>query len=172
MIRDDGTVETDPIDSLPTVWRPLGMLTGVLLLVPALFLAWAGLEVPLIYGRSTGLARLLLSMASVWAAFLCVFTSWRLLTNRGRADGGLVSPLFLRGAALLFAAIPILALATGSWRSAGEHPVFVAIRLVVYVGAAITLFRLAGWRETRMTRLPESADSRNGKASDSSSDIK
>lgn len=135
--------EPDPLDSLPTTSRPVAIVAGVLLLVPAFLLAWAAVGIPLGVEWNSPFAMLLVSVASLWGAVLCVSTSWRLLTNRSRPDGGLVSPRFLTGAAILFAAMPVLAVITGSWRMGRTSALFPAAQMVLYFGIATTLFRLA-----------------------------
>lgn len=129
------------------------MVAGVLLLVPAFFLGWATVGIPT-GTRKYPVATMLVSMASLWATVLCLSTSWRLIANRSRPDGGLVSPLFLRGAAILFVAMPVFSLATGSWRTVRLNPAFVAFQTVLYIAMAITLVRLARRRETRPAVLP------------------
>jgi len=147
--------EPDPIDSLPAVWRPLDVVAGVLLLVPAFLLAWAGIA-PLIYRQNPGVAMLVVSVASLWGAALGVSVSWRLIANRSRSDGGLVSPRFLKGAALLFAVLPIAALATGSWRSAKVPAAFLVVQALFYFAAARKLIRLAQRRQIGASPRPES----------------
>lgn len=116
----------------------------MLLLIPAVFLAWAGVGVPL-----SDFAALLISVASLWGAVLGLSTSWRLLANRGRSDGGLVSPRFLRGAGVLFAALPVMSVATGSWREGQAHPAILVVQMLSYFATAIALFRLARRRRLR-----------------------
>jgi hypothetical protein len=136
--------------------RPIRVVGGALLLVPALLLAWAGVGMPLIYGRTTDLATLSVSAASLWGAFVGLSTSWRLLANRSRPDGGLVSPRFLRGAGFLFAALPVLAVATGSWRDAKTHPAILIGQMLAYFVVALALFRLARKREIEKPAVPVS----------------
>ena len=149
-------MEPDPIDHLPTMPRPVGVAAGILLLVPALFLAWAGVGVPLLAGRNSNLATWLISLVSLWGAVLCLSTSWRLVANQHRSDGGLVSPLLLRGAGFLFAVLPVAALATGSWRLVKAPPWLLAVQMVSYFTIAITLLRLARKRQSKQPPFPES----------------
>jgi hypothetical protein len=130
--------------------RPLSLADGILLLVPGFLLGWAAIGIPLGIGWSSPFVVLLVSAASLWGAVLCVSTSWRLLTGRSRSDGGLVSPRFLTGAAILFAAMPILSVATGSWRMGRTSALFPAAQMVLYFGIAITLFKLARKRRSTM----------------------
>ena len=87
---------------------PLGVLLGVVALVPIVFVAGAvlsaldsGLSWPMFLGVAMAI------MAFLW----CARTSWRLVSGRARADGGLLSPWLVIAAGVGFAAWGIVGLA-------------------------------------------------------------
>jgi hypothetical protein len=137
-------MEEEPMDDLPTVPRPLALVAGALVLVPGFLLAWAAIGIPLGLGWTTATA--LMSAISVGGAALCLSASWRLLLDRHRKDGGLVSVPFLKASALLFGAMPILAVATGSWRSVDLPGWLLVVQGFGYFGSAAVLLRLAARR--------------------------
>jgi hypothetical protein len=130
--------------------RPLAVAAGVLILVPGFLLGWAAIGIPAGLGLSA--AAIVMSVASLRGAALCLSTSLRLLFNRHRQDGGLVSPLFLRSAAVLFGGMPVIALATGSWRYSHLPASFLVAQGFSYFGIAGVLLKLAATRAKRTGR--------------------
>lgn len=81
----------------------------------------------------------------------CWLLAWRLLSGRGRRDGGLFSPLFLRVSSLIFVA--------GGLIMAVRHPLgfLEAVPVVAGAGACIGLARL---RERHIAQREGSEDDR------------
>lgn len=147
VLDTEPTDQRDPIRELRTVPRSMAFLFGVLLIVPGVFLLGAAIGVSLLAASDDRLIGLAISVGSALGALLCFSISRRLITNRSRPDGGLVSPAFLLGSAALFAFLPLFALATGSWRSIKTAPEMTAIQMTMYFWIATVLFRLARARK-------------------------
>ena len=84
------------------VLRVAQALLGVMVAVAALF--------PLLVVSSLAFnwRALPLTIASVMTLVWCVETSWRLIANRGRSDGGLLSPWVIAGAGVVASAGAVL----------------------------------------------------------------
>ena len=159
MTLQDPAAGDGSIESLPSTPRWLSVLVGVGMLLPAALLLWAAVGIPIFASREHILGAVGISLASLLGVVLCLSVAWRLILNRSRADGGLLAPWFLRVAAGLFVAIPIAALATGSWRSLSVKPEIIAVQMLIYFGAAIILTRLARSRRSgQKTAFGETPD--------------
>jgi hypothetical protein len=133
--------------ALPTSPRWFSIGVGIFLALAALLLGWAGIGSFVLTDPPKRMAMLPLSLAALAGALLCSSVSRRLIFNLPRRDGGLLSPWFLRCAGAGCVLLPVAAIATGSWRESGSPPAFLTLQVIVYLGAAVTLFRLARSRE-------------------------
>jgi hypothetical protein len=125
------------------------LLVGAIAALSALVAGIQVLESPQLVARWIVFG---LSAALTWA---CLLFAYRLLLNRPRTSGGLLSPLALRLSALFFGGLPLLAFATGSWRSSSLPKPWPVVQSVGYFLVAISLWRLARQRSDRAATKTE-----------------
>jgi hypothetical protein len=76
----------------------------------------------------------------------CLFASLRLVLGRARSDGGLLSNVALRVAAILCLGLPVFTAAAGWWRNPDAPVVLFVFDSVVYLVMARALWQLASSR--------------------------
>ena len=115
------------------------LLTGISL---ACLLASAVMIAEAQFGRRVGMAGLgvIFCLVCLWAVSLGI----RLVL--GRRGRGLLGPMALRVAAVLFGALPVVGLFTGYWQ---ERPLVAAMQSMAYAVLALFLWRLARARGAR-----------------------
>ena len=98
--------------------------------------------------------------ASLLAALIslaCLLWAYRLLFDRPRKDGGLLSPITLRVFAVIYVGLPIASLATGAWRDNHIHPLFLVPQGLLYFAWGLALWRLATRRRGHAERCESRA---------------
>ena len=132
------------VDFYATAPRYVQIIAGLVMVIAALVLTLvviAGLSV-ILDGNT--------SSENMWTLIICTLAgagcwllAWRLLSGKGRRDGGLFSPAFLRVASLVFlVAGPVMIM---------RHPLGI-VEAVAAVGAAGACFGLARFRERQISQ--------------------
>lgn len=131
---DFGEIEPKPLSRWVTV--PLGLL-----LTPFTLLCVIG-SASLLIAPNVPPTLLTVSLSSLFmAGSIWVFLlSLRLVFANPRKGGNFISPFALRAIALVFVAIPVAALVTGSFsKNAGVH----SVMTILYMGIVVRLFSMA-----------------------------
>jgi hypothetical protein len=105
--------------------------------------AISGLTVFVVGAVATETREYVLCAIAATISFACLFWAIRLLLNRPRRDGGLLSPIALVLFGVVYAGLPIAALLTGAWRNNQYSPVMVALQGCLYLSWGVAMFRLA-----------------------------
>jgi hypothetical protein len=146
----EGDVQFDRVGKFGRILAGSGLLLlGVIAALSALVAGIQVLESPRLVARWIVFG---LSVALTWA---CLLFAYRLLLNRPRSSGGLLSPLALRLSALFFGGLPLLGFVTGAWRTSSQPKPWLIVQGVGYFLAAISLWRLARQRSARAATKTE-----------------
>jgi cupin 2 domain-containing protein len=136
--------------------RVVQILAGVLMLLTAIALSVATVALwsALTEAEGSPPPRWTLPLFAM-CAMGCWLLTWRLISNRRRSDGGLLSPLFLRLASLIFVA--------GGALTALENPFNFEDYFSMF-GAAFACFVVARMREKKANQSVEKAEEESGDA--------
>ena len=136
-------VETEEATRIGPAGRiAAGLLLAVLGLISCLF---AGLGFSDSLSSNTAGRVVLVSVFGA-IGLGCFALAVRLVFNRPRRDGGLMSPFALRLTAMFFFGIPVISLATGAWRNNHLGLTWVLVMGVIYFSWGVALLRLASTR--------------------------
>src|SRR5262245_23313713 len=126
--------------------RSLGIIVGVLTIPVAALIGLGGIA--FVFDRSTAgrylgpVVGLITIAAVVWLLSL----SWRLISNRPRRTGGLLSPFALRLIGTVMVLLPVIALVSGALLTDGPERWWRPIQGCIYFLVGVRLFRLAARR--------------------------
>ena len=84
-----------------------------------------------------------LPLVATFLAVVLFLWAYRLLLNRPRGDGGLVSSATLRLFAFVYIGLPIASFATGAWKNHRIPLMLLLPQAVMYIGWGVAMWRLA-----------------------------
>ena len=141
--------EPQPEDPPPPLGRLARVSAGVLFLLLGLICALTA------YVTTLGAERrgqYVLALVATLIAVALLLWAYRLLLDRPRKDGGLVSPATLCLFALVYIGLPIASFATGAWKN-NRIPLPVLLpQAIMYIGWGVAMWRLAARRHSARAR--------------------
>jgi len=143
--------ETNEHNEFKTLPRPLAVIGGVLLLFFALIFLWVGFGLAIGLRSEPSALKVIIAALSLYASVKLLVFSWRLLLNRPRPGGGLLSPFVLRVTGLFMVLLPIAGFFTGWYEASSSRLWPNVFQGVVYIFAGGGLILLARVRSKHLT---------------------
>ena len=133
-----------------TLPRPLAIIGGVLLLLFALIFLWVGLGLAIGLRSEPSALKAIIAALSLYTLIRLLVFSWRLILNRPRPGGGLLSPFALRVTGLFMVLLPMAGFFTGWYEASSPRLWLNVFGGVVYIFAGGALILLARARSKHL----------------------
>ncbi len=149
---------SNPEDEFPRLKHPISrILAGLMFLILGIISLLSAFAAATTADLSAKVwAQFVLAAVGGWLGASCLLFSYRLLLNRPRHDGGLLSPMSLRIGAAFFVGLPLASLATGAWKNNFTFP-WVLLPMIGYIVCGVSMWTLARIRSRQLQDRSESS---------------